>query len=178
MPDLLVKLYELPALFPLTEKLAEKNIVIRPPIGPENYAVIDWIRTHFGAGWAGEAENAFFRTLKSIFVAVRETTDETGEVHGEMLGFACYDATVKGFFGPTGVDEKERGQGIGQVLLLRCLHAMRDEGYGYAIIGDAGPVDFYRRCCGAVVIENSNPGVYRATATAFTFWGNGLGETF
>ena len=112
MPDLLVKLYALPPLSPLTEKLAEKNIVIRPPIGPENYAVIDWIRTHFGAGWAGEAENAFFRTPKSIFVAVRETTDENGEVHG--------------------------------------------------IIGDAGPVDFYRRCCGAVVIENSNPGVYRA----------------
>lgn len=162
MPDLLVKLYELPALFPLTEKLAEKNIVVRPPIGPENYAVIDWIRTHFGAGWAGEAENAFFRSPKSIFVAVREKIDENGTVRGEMLGFACYDATVKGFFGPTGVEKAERGQGIGQVLLLRCLHAMRDEGYGYAIIGDAGPVDFYRRCCGAVVIENSNPGVYRA----------------
>ncbi len=161
MPDLLVKLYALPPLSPMTEKLAQKNIVIRAPIGPENYAVIAWIREHFGAGWAGEAENAFFRSPKSIFVAVREKTDENGTVRGEMLGFACYDATVKGFFGPTGVEKAERGQGIGQALLLRCLHAMHDEGYGYAVIGDAGPVDFYRRCCGAVVIENSTPGVYR-----------------
>ena len=128
MPDLLVKLYTLPPLSPLTGALAEKNIVIRPPIGPENYAVIRWIREHFGAGWAGEAENAFFRSPKSIFVAVRETKDESGNIRGEMLGFACYDATVKGFFGPTGVDKTERGQGIGQALLLRCLHAMHDEG--------------------------------------------------
>lgn len=109
MPDLLVKLYTLPPLSPITDKLAEQNIIIRPPIGPENYAVIGWIRSHFGAGWAGEAENAFFRSPKSVFVAVRETTDANGEIHGDMLGFACYDATVKGFFGPTGVDEKERG---------------------------------------------------------------------
>jgi len=68
---------------------------------------------------------------------------------------------VKGFFGPTGVDEEERGQGIGKALLLACLHGLKDLGYGYGIIGSAGPVDFYKKCCGAVVIEDSAPGVYR-----------------
>ena len=47
MPDLLVKLYTLPPLSPITDKLAEHNIIIRAPIGPENYAVIAWIREHF-----------------------------------------------------------------------------------------------------------------------------------
>ena len=89
MPDLLVKLYELPALAPFGEELKEKNIVIRRPIGPENYAVIAWIREHFGAGWASEAENAFFRETKSIFIAVRETTNANGGVSSEMLGFGC-----------------------------------------------------------------------------------------
>ena len=161
MSDLLVKLYDLEPLQPYLDRLKEKNIVVRRPIGPENYAVIGWIRQHFGAGWAGESENAFFRSPKSIFIAVRETVDERGRVSSEMLGFGCYDATVKGFFGPTGVAESERKQGIGSALLMACLHGMLEEGYGYAIIGDAGPVDYYKKTVGATVIEGSNPGVYR-----------------
>ncbi len=56
---------------------------------------------------------------------------------------------MKGFFGPTGVDESARGKGIGHALLLKTLLDMRDQGYGYAIIGGAGPVDFYQRSVGA-----------------------------
>ncbi|MFA6947728.1 MAG: GNAT family N-acetyltransferase [Eubacteriales bacterium] len=156
MPDLLVKLYELPALEPELNALAAQNIVVRKPIGPENYAVIAWIKEFFGNGWASESENAFFNDPKTIYIAVRE-----GEEGSKMLGFACYDATVKGFFGPTGVDPAERGRGIGKALLLACLHGLRNDGYGYGIIGSAGPVDFYKKCCGATVIENSSPGVYR-----------------
>lgn len=161
MADLLVKLYEIPSAQPDIDALAEKNIIIRRPIGPENWAVIAWIKSHFDDGWASEAENAFFRSPKGIYIAVRETKDADGEISSEMLGFACYDATVKGFFGPTGVAKEERGQGIGKALLLACLNAMKEEGYGYGIIGSAGPVKFYEKTCGATVIENSWPGVYR-----------------
>ena len=52
-------------------------------------------------------------------------------------------------------------QGIGKALLLACLNAMKEEGYGYGIIGSAGPVKFYEKTCGATVIEGSDPGVYR-----------------
>ena len=158
MSDYLVKLYGLPSAEPYLAPLREKNIVVRKPIGPENYAVIAWIREHFGAGWAGETENAFFRDPKGVYIAVRET--EHG-ISSAMLGFACYDATVKGFFGPTGVAEEERHQGIGAALLLSCLHAMKEEGYGYCVIGSVGPADFYKRICGAVEIPDSAPGVYR-----------------
>ncbi|MBQ8642799.1 MAG: GNAT family N-acetyltransferase [Clostridia bacterium] len=154
MPDLLVKLYELPAAEPFVARVKEQGIVIRRPIGPENYAVIRWINEHFGAGWASEAENAFFRSPKGIYIAVRESDTR-------MLGFGCYNATVKGFFGPTGVDENERGKGIGAALLMMCLQAMKEEDYGYAVIGSAGPVDFYKKICGATVIEGSDPGVYK-----------------
>ena len=154
MSDLLVKLYELPSPEPYVARVREQGIIIRRPIGPENYAVIRWIKEHFGEGWAGESENAFFRSPKSIYIAVREADSK-------MLGFGCYDATVKGFFGPTGVDEAERGKGIGSAILMLCLQGMLEEGYGYAVIGDAGPVDFYAKICGATVIEGSTPGVYR-----------------
>ena len=98
----------------------------------------------------------FERELRNV----RENKDENGHITPEMLGFACYDATVKGFFGPTGVAKEERGQGIGKALLLACLNAMKEEGYGYGIIGGAGPVHFYEKCCGAQVIENEQPNIY------------------
>ena len=79
-----------------------------------------------------------------------------------LLGFACYDTARKNFFGPTGVDEAERGQGIGTALLLAALHAMRDDGYMYGIIGWAGPVGYYEKTVGAAVIPDSEPpGSYR-----------------
>ena len=83
-------------------------------------------------------------------------------VEGEALvGFGCYDTTMRNFFGPTGVLEAYRGRGIGFALLLVCLHAMAADGYGYAIIGAAGPVDFYSKAVGALAIDDSWPGVYR-----------------
>jgi GNAT superfamily N-acetyltransferase len=79
----------------------------------------------------------------------------------QMLGFGCYEATCKDFFGPTGVLESTRGRGIGKALLIACLHALREMGYGYAVIGGAGPTQFYEKTVGAVIIPDSTPGVYR-----------------
>ena len=77
------------------------------------------------------------------------------------LGFACHDATCPNFFGPTGVDPNERMHGIGKALLFNCLEAMKQQGYGYAIIGGVGPAEFYAKTVGAIPIEGSEPGVYR-----------------
>ncbi len=75
----------------------------------------------------------------------------------QLVGFACYDATAKGFFGPIGVDPTKRGRGVGRALLLSCLHAMAWDGYGYAVIGWCdGAADFYRSV-GAVEIPASSP---------------------
>lgn len=41
----------------------------------------------------------------------------------------------KVFWGPIGVLQESRGEDIGQALLIRTLTAMREYGYGYAIIG-------------------------------------------
>lgn len=78
-----------------------------------------------------------------------------------MIGFACYNATAKGFFGPTGVSPEARGLGAGKALLIAALHAMREDGYGYGIIGAAGPTEFYAKTVGATEIPDSVPGIYR-----------------
>ena len=156
MPDMLVKLYDLPQC----EVLAQSSALqVRRALAPEKRQVCRWIAQHFDEEWASEAEVAFARQPVAIYLAIKES---------KLVGFACYDATCRGFFGPTGVDKTQRAQGIGESLLLHCLQGMREIGYGYAVIGGAGPVDFYQKKVGAVVIEGSTPGVYRGILAAGT----------
>ncbi len=152
MPDMLVKLYELPEVPSEAAFEASSGVTVRRAIAPEKHVVTKWIGERFGLGWVSEAEAAFARTPVSCFIAVQD---------GKLLGFACYDATLRGFFGPTGVEETERGRGVGKMLLLRALQSMRVEGYGYAIIGGAGPTEFYAKLVGAEPIAGSQPGAYR-----------------
>jgi predicted N-acetyltransferase YhbS len=79
---------------------------------------------------------------------------------GRIVGFAVYDASRRGFFGPTGVLEDMRRSAIGAVLLFRCLESMREAGYAYAIIGGVGPAEFYEKVCGATIIPGSDRSVY------------------
>ncbi len=151
MPDMLVKLYTLPPLAPEIEAQAAQGITIRRGLAPEKHFVTEWVERHFSRYWMSECDVAFSRQPVSAWLALQ------GE---KLVGFACYDTTGLGFFGPTGVSEGMRGQGVGRALLLACLHAMYDVGYGYAIIGAAGPVDYYRKTVGAQEIEDSWPGFY------------------
>jgi predicted N-acetyltransferase YhbS len=48
-----------------------------------------------------------------------------------------------------------RKNGIGRGLLFACLEDMRQQGYGYAIVGGVGPTAFYSKAVGAVLIEGS-----------------------
>ena len=152
MSDMLVKLYNLPDVTPLLANLEISGIDIRRALAPEKHVVVNWVRQTFSKGWASECEIAFSNHPISCFVAVKNE---------KVVGFACYDSTCKDFFGPEGVTETVRGCGIGKALLLVCLHAMAEQGYAYAIIGGAGPVEFYAKTVGAIVIEDSKPGIYR-----------------
>jgi hypothetical protein len=38
---------------------------------------------------------------------------------------------------------------------------MREQGFGYAIIGGVGPAAYYTKAVGAALIESSEPGIYR-----------------
>ncbi len=151
MPDMLVKLYNLTDVNPDVNRLHEQGVEIRRALVPEKHIVVQWVREQFNEHWASECEITFTHAPVSCFVAVE---------NDRILGFACYDATMKNFFGPTGVDKKERGRGVGRALLIAALQAMRAEGYGYAIIGGVGPAAFYAKAVGALLIEDSSPGIY------------------
>ncbi|MGQ8875799.1 GNAT family N-acetyltransferase [Paenibacillus sp. TSA_86.1] len=157
MSDMLVALYRLPEQDSGLEKLKAASIVIRRAIAPEKQQVLNWVKTHFNQPWVDECDVAFARQPVTCYIALE---------HGKMIGFACYEATCRNFFGPTGVSPDARGKGVGTALLLASMHAMRADGYGYAIIGSAGPMDFYKRTLGAVEIENSTPGIYEGMLRA------------
>ncbi|EJJ28122.1 GNAT family N-acetyltransferase [Rhizobium sp. CF142] len=150
--DMLVKLYELKADPELDARIAEQGITIRRVLAPELNALTAWIEPRFGSGWAAEATAATMRQPPTCFIAIQ---------NDELIGFACHEATAKGFFGPTGVDTVARGKGVGHALLLTTLLDMYAQGYAYGVIGGAGPMEFYRRSVGAVPIEGSEPGIYR-----------------
>lgn len=158
MPDMLVKLYELPEEADQFNKPYEGTpITVRRALPPERHVITSWVEKTFNPHWRSECETALSRQPVTCYIAT--AADDNGATR--IVGFGCYDATAKGFFGPTGVDPEFRGKGLGKALLLACLNAMRAEGYGYAVIGGAGPTEFYAKCVGAVPIEGSSPGIYR-----------------
>ena len=156
MPDMLVKLWDLREVEPMTRDLEKSGIVIRPARASEKHRVVEWVRRTFGEGWASECDVAFANRPISCWIATEK---------GQIVGFSCYESTCRNYFGPMGVNEANRGRGIGRALSLACLHAMARMGYAYAIIGAVGPADFYATVAGATLIEGASPGIHEDRLT-------------
>jgi hypothetical protein len=152
MSDLLVNLLTLPELATALELAGSFGFEVRRALAPEKHLVIRWVQEQFSASWSSECEIAFARQPVSCFIATKEK---------QICGFAAYEATCRNFFGPLGVETACQGHHVGEALLLSALHAMRAEGYAYAIIGGVGPVEFFTKTVGATLIEGSQPGIYR-----------------
>lgn len=145
MTDLLVNLLKLPAIE------ESQEFIVRRAQPFELSRVRDFVTTHFSTSWADEISVGFARQPVSVYVST---------IHREIVGFSAYECTRRGFFGPTGVIETAQHKGIGRALLLASLWGLRELGYVYGIIGAAGPVDFYQRTVGAIIIPDSEPGIY------------------
>lgn len=146
MPDLLVNLLKLP---PAEHESDE--FLVRRAQAFEISAVRSFVEENFSQSWADEISVGFARQPISVFVATMER---------ELIGFAAYECTRRGFFGPMGVVERAHGKGAGKALLLAALWGLREMGYVYGIVGAAGPVRFYQKTVGAIVIPDSEPGIY------------------
>lgn len=144
--DLLVRLYSLP------DKPDERSpeTLVRRAFAAEKHLVSEFAAKSFTRGWASECEAAFARQPVACFIAITAN---------KICGFACYDATARGFFGPIGVAEKYRNRSVGSRLLCSALQDMRANGYAYAVIGGVSDARFYRSI-DAIEIPNSTPGFY------------------
>ena len=149
--DLLVNLYSR-RMAELATRVRDVGATIRVALPPEQHIIKDWVRANFSEYWVSEVSAAMAHQPPGCLVAI---------VEGQLVGFACYDATARGFFGPTGVAQDQRGKNIGLALFYHTLVAMKAQGYAYAIIGSAGPVDFYVRAVGAIPIEADKEDIYQ-----------------
>lgn len=151
MPDMLVRLYDLPDAQPYYDAATREEIEVRRAEPWDRQRMRRFAGEHFSETWAMEGERAYSHTPITAFIAAKGP---------DIAGFAVYESTRKGFFGPTGVREDLRGKGLGAALLFRCLESMRELGYGYAVIGGVGPASFYEKVCGAFLIPGSEISVY------------------
>ncbi len=155
MPDMLTRLYSLPDPAPYEARVREAGFEVRRA-EPWDRDTMKAFAGQFGELWPVEADRAYLHTPITGYVATRGA---------EMCGFGVYECTRRGYFGPTGVREDLRGNGLGALILLRCLRSMWEMGYAYAIIGGVGPAEFYEKVCDAFVIPGSDVGVYQPLYT-------------
>ncbi|MEX0783699.1 MAG: GNAT family N-acetyltransferase [Dehalococcoidia bacterium] len=157
---MLVRLYALPEEEGgVLERLSAAGIECRRAESYERQAVLQFVQERW-PNWVDEAVAGFAHVPPTVYIARRGRA---------VLGFGCYNATRPDYFGPTGVDESERGAGIGRAILRLCLEALAAEGYAYAIIGGVdGRESFYEEAAGATVIGASVPGIYGGMVRAPT----------
>ena len=144
--DMLVDLRTLMLAQPSSYSTASPDVEVRRATDSDRERLSSLITSEFGERWARGTAVAYERDPVSAFVAIRT---------GDVIGFAFYDIAFRAYFGAMGVREADRGGGIGACLLVAALKDMALKGYAYAVIGDVGPIDFYKKVCGAIVIDTS-----------------------
>ncbi|MUK88827.1 GNAT family N-acetyltransferase [Ornithinibacillus sp. L9] len=119
---------------------------IRKAMKSDSDHLLSFIEKEFSSEWMRTIESGMQDEHPSIFIAIDDAE--------KIIGFAAYDVYQhkKCYFGPMGVAKRNRVKGIGYSLLHHCLKDMKEIGYEYAIIGGAGPMEFYEKACDAVVI--------------------------
>jgi GNAT superfamily N-acetyltransferase len=122
-------------------RLAARGITVRRAEAGDTQPVLALIQAHWPV-WHTEVTNALRNDPISLHLALQQ---------GSILGFAAYDANNlgTGWFGPMGTVPAAERQGLGRVLLWRCLRDQRAQGHATAVIPWVGPIDFYTRYAGA-----------------------------
>jgi len=152
MTDMLVKLYDLPEISSKENPLLQAGYRIFRPLRCELPKVAEFVKSEFdNESWGQELQGAFEQLPPKLWIAVKDN---------QVVGFACYDITAKGMFGPIGVHQAHQGKGIAQVLMVKSLMSLRELGHAYGIIGWVSSEAFYEKAVNAIAIPDSTPGIY------------------
>ncbi|MGM0845357.1 MAG: GNAT family N-acetyltransferase [Bacillota bacterium] len=107
--------------------------------------VLRFVEENFGGSWTETVHNGFLQKEIPIFLAWEDT---------KLIGFSSYDVFrgQKGIYGPMGVLKTERNNKVGSQLLHEALQDMKEKGYAYIVLGEAGPIEYYEKECRATLI--------------------------
>lgn len=125
--------------------LAAGGFTVRRAEAGDGEAVRAFLGIHWPP-WVAEVEAALAHDPPTLHLALKER---------EIIAFAAHDANNvgTGWFGPMGTAPTARGQGLGRVLLRRCLHDQRAQGLRRAVIPWVGPIAFYAHHAGAELVR-------------------------
>ncbi|MFC7783704.1 GNAT family N-acetyltransferase [Rossellomorea sp. GCM10028870] len=126
-------------------------VQVSPVQGEDEKELLVWVEEHFGGSWSKTLLKAFQSSGECIPII-------KAEEEGELIGFAAFDAykNKKGIYGPMGVLPHTRHKGVGKALLYNALQCMQEKGYMYAVLKEAGPIEFYEKMCNAKLIPVEN----------------------
>jgi predicted N-acetyltransferase YhbS len=121
-------------------RLGADGFEIRRLAQADAAAFEEYMLERWTPSWRTEAMRSLRREPVSSHVALRE---------GRIVGFASHSVSGPGQFGPMGTNQELRGQGVGAVLLKRCLADQREAGFAECDIQWVGPKGFYADHVGA-----------------------------
>lgn len=121
----------------------KKDITFKRADYNDQNAVREFMRKYFPV-WEAEVKNTFNSLPISIHLALKDE---------KIVAFSAHNANNfgTGWFGPMGTIEEYRGQGLGAVLLKRCLQDIKEWELNEAIIPWVRPIRFYAREVNAVI---------------------------
>jgi GNAT superfamily N-acetyltransferase len=105
------------------KKLVEEGVAVETYRPELIQPLMDFMLAEFPGDWQRFARDAMTRITTGEY---HPTNLWIAHARGKVLGFVQHDNVCR--FGPFGVAGKERGRGIGAVLLLKVMHAMRGQG--------------------------------------------------
>ncbi|MFC3700520.1 GNAT family N-acetyltransferase [Reinekea marina] len=151
MPDMIVPLKNLPPIPALPDGY---TLDIAKPW--DSQTIVEWVDANFLPEWSNEVLCGLSGHPAKVSLITKNNS---------IVGFAGFDLTFPSFFGPTGVLESERGLGLGKILLVDAMHRLMQRGYVYAFIGSPGPVNFYQKILGGMLLPESFPDGYSTPIT-------------
>ena len=119
------------------------NFIIRKALNEDKYLLYDFVKENFNSIWADSLAYIFPSNNIPIYLVI---------FNDRIIGFSAYDILGTSTFGPIGVLKEFRKNSIGKALLNKCLLDMKLRGDSIAIIKNAGPIEFYEKCCNAYII--------------------------
>lgn len=124
------------------ERLRRLGFTVRRLEPADAEAFETYMQGWWSWNWKTEACRSLRRNPVSTHIAIRADA---------IVGFASHGVSGPGQFGPMGTNEELRGQGVGAVLLKRCLTDLREQGRTVAEIQWVGPIGFYATQVGATL---------------------------
>lgn len=122
-------------------ELRRRGFEMRRAIMGDRDDLCAFLQQHWAA-WIPEVERALMNYPISLHLALQQD---------RIIAFSAYDSNNlnTGWFGPMGTDPAHRSQGLGGVLLQRCLADLKAQGHRLAVIPWVGPHGFYWHHAGA-----------------------------